>query len=650
MSLDSRPTADVTVTVTSGDDGAASVSPASYTFTPSGWNLSQIFTVSGVADADTDDESVSVSNGAASGDGKYDGIAVASVAVSVTDDTPEQQQTAELPGPVAGLQLSATLDSVTVTWRAPESGGAPDRYIARLRPAGGGQGKDRTIDAGKTTTTFRNLESGARYKVWVRAQNEGGKGERSHASITLPELPGPVAGLLLEATADSVTVSWQAPLSGGAPDRYAVRLRPADGGQGKDRTVKAGKTTTTFRNLEPGATYEVRVRAENEWGKGERASASVTLPAGGVQGGEGDPPPEQQQAARTFSASASASAAEGTNAALTVTLSEAAPAGGVAFTVTADYSGQTAEAADVGSITSPVTVAEGETALDISVPIADDAVDEDDETFTVTVSTSASGWEKAGDGQDTATITITDDDTAGVTVTPTTLNISEDGRATYTVVLDSKPTADVTVTATSSDSGAASFAPASHTFTPSGWNTPQTFTVSGVADEDRDNESVTVSHRVTGGDAKYHGVTVDSVAVTVTDTTPEPEQEDAGPPVAGQTEPYNVQVTPGDGTLTVTWRVAPREGVSNDEIKHALRWSQEAGVWANPVGPNAVGPNDGISVEGGVTTYTITGLRNGVATGVFIRSFTGGNYNEDSPESSRWVRLKGEHTTPKAAE
>ena len=46
-------------------------------------------------------------------------------------------------------------------------------------------------------------------------------------------------------------------------------------------------------------------------------------------------------------------------------------------------------------------------------------------------------------------------------------------------------------------------------------------------------------------------------------------------------------------------------------------------------------------------TYTITGLQNGVATGVFIRSFTGGNYNEDSPASSRWVRVKGRTPPPR---
>ncbi len=470
---------------------------------------------------------------------------------------------------------------------------------------------------------------------------------------------------------------------------------------------------------------------------------------------------------KTYSVSAASTAAEGANATLTVTLSEAAPTGGVALTVTAGYGGgSTATADDVGSIASPVTVPAGSDTLQIAIPTVDDDVDEDDETFTVTISANAQGWEKAGDGRDTATVTITDDDTAGVTVTPTTLSVAEDGSATYTVTLDSRPTADVTVTVTSGDDGAASVSPASYTFTPSGWNLSQTFVVSGVADADSDDESVTISHGAASSDANYHGIAVAPVAVSVTDDTPEqqqtaepveipgpvvnlqltakgkrvivtweapasggavdnyivhlkpvdggdgkthrpragkttttfrslepgaayrvwvraqneagkgervhdritlpdgvvrggegdppPQQEseeqELGAPVPGQTEPYNVQVTPGDGTLTVTWTIAPREGLEDDAIRHALRWSQEPGVWANPAGPNAAGPNDGVAVEGGVYTYAITGLRNGVATGVFIRSFTGGNYNEDSPESSEWVRIKGENTTPRAAE
>ena len=115
----------------------------------------------------------------------------------------------------------------------------------------------------------------------------------------------------------------------------------------------------------------------------------------------------------------------------------------------------------------------------------------------------------------------------------------------------------------------------------------------------------------------------------------------------GGTEPANVQVVPGDGALTVSWTVTSREGVEDGEIRHALRWSQESGVWANPGDPRAGGPEDGIGVEGGVSSYVITGLKNGVATGVFVRSFTGNSYSELSEHSSQWVRVKGEHTTPR---
>ncbi len=57
--LDSRPAADVTVTPSSDDAGAAAVSPASRTFHAARAGTSPLtFTVSGVADTDTDDERV----------------------------------------------------------------------------------------------------------------------------------------------------------------------------------------------------------------------------------------------------------------------------------------------------------------------------------------------------------------------------------------------------------------------------------------------------------------------------------------------------------------------------------------------------------------------------------------------------------------
>ena len=52
-------------------------------------------------------------------------------------DQQQQQAVPGLPGPVTALELTATADSVTVSWQAPEIGEAPTRYIVHLRPEGG---------------------------------------------------------------------------------------------------------------------------------------------------------------------------------------------------------------------------------------------------------------------------------------------------------------------------------------------------------------------------------------------------------------------------------------------------------------------------------------------------------------------------------
>src|SRR5206468_1378074 len=81
-------------------------------------------------------------------------------------------------------------------------------------------------------------------------------------------------------------------------------------------------------------------------------------------------------------------------------------------------------------------------------------------------------------------VTNTDDDTAGITVAPTSgLTTTEGGgTATFTVVLTSQPTANVTIGLSSSDLTEGTVAPASLTFTSGNWNTAQTVTVTGVDD------------------------------------------------------------------------------------------------------------------------------------------------------------------------
>ena len=85
VTLETEPLADVDVSISSGDPGAAAAS-RSFKFTSSNWNIAQLVTVRGVNDDDAGDESVTIRLIASGGD--YTGES-ATVAVTVTDnDTP----------------------------------------------------------------------------------------------------------------------------------------------------------------------------------------------------------------------------------------------------------------------------------------------------------------------------------------------------------------------------------------------------------------------------------------------------------------------------------------------------------------------------------------------------------------------------------
>ena len=277
------------------------------------------------------------------------------------------------------------------------------------------------------------------------------------------------------------------------------------------------------------------------------------------------------------------------------------------------------------------------------------AVSDDEAVATVSVATDYSTLTVTAKARGTATITVTADDGNGGTVSDTfTITVKAAPVVASALAdvsgLEAGDTRDVslsgaftdadgdslTITAASSDGRIATVTVASD---------QSQLTVAGEAEG---RATITVTAQDTDGNTVSDTFDV----LVVAETAP---AEEPAPPTPGQLEPFNVRVTPGDGALTVTWTAAPREGFEDDAIRHALRWSQVSGVWGNPPGPSGA-PENGIVVEGGVASYTITGLENGVAAGVFVRSFTGSSYSERSEHSSQWVRTKGAHTTPKAAE
>ena len=112
--------------------------------------------------------------------------------------------------------------------------------------------------------------------------------------------------------------------------------------------------------------------------------------------------------------------------------------------VTVSVAGGTASSSDFASVSNfTLTIAANQANGNATFTLSpvNDAIDENDEA--VSVSGTTSGLTV------TATeVTITDDDTRGVMVSKSSLQVEEDGSDTYTVVLTSQPTATVTVSVT----------------------------------------------------------------------------------------------------------------------------------------------------------------------------------------------------------
>ena len=106
---------------------------------------------------------------------------------------------------------------------------------------------------------------------------------------------------------------------------------------------------------------------------------------------------------------------------------------------------------------------------------------------------------------------------AGVTVTPTIVDVSEEGlTAAYTLVLTGQPSADVTINMT--PDAQLSTNPASVLFTNANWNVPQAVMVSAVDDSDIEGDHTgMINHTSVSTDANFSGMNIASVTANIED-------------------------------------------------------------------------------------------------------------------------------------
>ena len=213
----------------------------------------------------------------------------------------------------------------------------------------------------------------------------------------------------------------------------------------------------------------------------------------------------------------------------------------------------------------------------VTVTALEDPDARDEPTATITHSVSSTDTLYDGFSTDSVAVIVTDDDTDGVTITPTELTVTEGGTSTYTAVLDTQPTGTVTITVNDpTDNADVTAEPASLTFTTDNWSTAQTVTVTASQDQDNQDETATVKHSVSG----YGSVTASDVDITLEDDAPESlivsfgsatysvdESDDAGTTDVTENEVEITVTLSADPERTVTVPIAAtdQDGASSDD-------------------------------------------------------------------------------------
>ena len=157
----------------------------------------------------------------------------------------------------------------------------------------------------------------------------------------------------------------------------------------------------------------------------------------------------------------------------------------------------------------------------VTVSASEDADAEEDAAVTLTHAASGGGYNGVSGGA--ITVTIMEDDTRGLTVTPSLLTIPEGSEDSYTVVLNTEPTRTVTVTWSNETPGSTQFAslriaPMTLRFTQRNWNVPQRVIVrypENSSTAGTPEEIVELGHSTNGGGYELRNVS--PVLITVTD-------------------------------------------------------------------------------------------------------------------------------------
>ncbi|MCY3757551.1 MAG: hypothetical protein OXG96_07485, partial [Acidobacteria bacterium] len=517
--LTSKPTQDVTVTISHSGNPDIRIEKGTLIFTGASWNQPQTVTVEALPDDDAADDSARLAHSATSSDGSYDGLILRDVRISVRDDDS------------VGVRIAPTHLSI------PEGASRDYTVVLTSKPAlavvlkVSSDNSDLTPSPG--SLTFDPADWNTPQTIRARAaQDDDARDDSarfSHAATgadpTYHGIPVDDLGIVVRDN-DSAGVKvtpTRLEMPEDASTTYTVSLtsRPSQPvvvalSHSGDPDISANVAQVSF--------------APSEW----ETPGTVTVRA------SRDPDALDDSATLKHSASSTDSTYDGAPVdPVRITVGDLDSAG-IAITpllLTIDEGYSRTYTVVLTSKPSQDVVVEVNRRGDEDVVPQPDALtftgsnwnkpqtvsvqalqdpDSVDDTATLAHSTTSADGAYGGLAAPDVSVSVIDDDATGVSVSPQELNIREGGSRAFTVGLASKPSSTVHLSLRSNNNDI-STSPVSLTFSPATWSTTQEVSVAVAQDDDATDEVGTLTFSAASSDSTYHGIPVPEVSVDVTD-------------------------------------------------------------------------------------------------------------------------------------
>ena len=495
VKLTQKPSANVTVTVASSNALKATATPATLTFTADNFSTAQTISVNPLSDDDFRDEAITVNLTST-------GLTAKSVSVAIHDDDTQAIQVPTAPVSVAEMA------SVTVNVRLAFNPGGP----AGVNVFSSNSSKvtvnpptlffDTTNFATAQTVTIQGVKDDDLANDMANLTFTSSGANSVVVPVTVTDIDTQAVQLIYAAFPGPLVM--QETQVGGAPSTATVGVRlayrPAAAVTLAVTTdsdkISPNKTTLTFSPTDYSTAQFITLTAPHDNDLLED-TVHVSLQATGIPKAElavtiVDMDVQNFAVTPSTIAVAEPTAAAGPLAkSFTVALSILPPSA-ASITVTSDDPDRVSVGAGSFSLNDTA-------AMTVPISIKHDA-DAQNNVVTLTVhSTNTTITDR------TVTVAIADTDSMhfDVALTPANLDpqdttrllVDESGTgktATFSVKLSANPVTTATVAVTPSVSGLVTIAPATLMFTSANWQTPQTVTVTGLADTNLEDELLTI--------------------------------------------------------------------------------------------------------------------------------------------------------------